>query len=171
MPLDLSLPRHAPELCQYGNYNWDEAAFAIYTLLGPTVPRSSVASVLNQRWLEQGNEDSLTRPAPELTAQVQTLKDAVLAHISLDKGICPRTDGGAAGDLEWWPTAFIVVVSEDWQSVDGGLLFVYVDEERGGEVGMFGLKVRHASEMLECLRFGDEEVGEGREAYGCVPQA
>jgi hypothetical protein len=61
MTADLSLPHQAPELGQYGDCNWDEAAFAVYTLLGDAVSLQDVASALEKQWLEQGNDHHLAR--------------------------------------------------------------------------------------------------------------
>jgi hypothetical protein len=63
------------------------------------------------------------RPAAPV-AELKTLRDVVRAHIALDKGKRERSDGGAAGDLKWWPTVFIVIVRKDWREKVGGLLFV-----------------------------------------------
>ncbi|CAE7195343.1 hypothetical protein P3342_009860 [Pyrenophora teres f. teres] len=170
MTPDLSLPSRAPELGQYGDCNWDDAAFAIYTLLGDKVSLQEVASVLEKQWLEQGNENHLVRPATP-TAEFETLQDIVQAHINLDKGKRERNDGGAAADLEWWPTAFIVVVREDWRTKPGGLLFVFADDEKDCEMDKFYFKIEDAYMMLSSLSFGDEELATSKEAYSQEPQA
>ncbi|KAF2865811.1 hypothetical protein BDV95DRAFT_599500 [Massariosphaeria phaeospora] len=169
MPPDLSLPPRAPTLGHYNDCNWDDAAFALYTLLADKVPLLAVASALEKQWLSQGNETHLVRPAAPVTA-FQTLRDVVQAHIALDKGKRARSDGGAAADLEWWPTAFVVVVREDWDVEPGGLLFVFADEERGYAMDRFFFKVEDAYVMLSSLSFGDEEVARCKAVYGQEPE-
>ncbi|KAI0582606.1 DNase-NucA-NucB domain-containing protein [Pyrenophora tritici-repentis] len=157
MTPDLSLPSRAPELGQYDDCNWDDAAFAVYTLLGDKVSVQDVASVLEKQWLDQGNEKHLVRPA-EPTAKFETLQEIVQAHINLDKGRQPHSD--AVFDLEWWPTAFIVVVREDWRTKTGGLLFVFADDENDCEMDKFYFNIEDAYMMLSSLSFGDEELSD-----------
>lgn len=168
MALDLSLPSQAPELGQYDDCNWDDAAFAVYTLLGDKVPPQDVASALEKQWLEQGNENHLVRPAAS-TIELETLRDVVQAHIDLDKGKHERSDGGAVGDLEWWPTAFVVVVREDWRTKPGGLLFVFADEEKDYKMDKFFFKVEDAYMMLSSLSFMDEELARSKTIYSQEP--
>lgn len=170
MAPDLSLPPRAPELGEYGDYNWDDAAFAVYTLLGDKVPLQDVASTLEKQWLEQGNDDHLVRPAAP-TAAFETLRDVVQAHIAADKGKRERSDGGAKGDLAWYPTAFIVVVRVDWSTKPGGLLFVYADGEKDYEMDKFYFKVDDAYMMLSSLSFGDEDLAASKATYSQEPQA
>jgi hypothetical protein len=92
---------------------------------------SDVASALRKQWAQRGNENHLVRPAP--AAEFDSLRNVVKAHIALDKA----ADAGAENDLEWWPTAFIVEVREDWRTNSGGLLFVFADEEKDHEMDRF----------------------------------
>lgn len=171
MAPDLSLPARTPELGQYGDSNWDDAAFALYTLIGDRAPLPDVASALEEQWLKQGNENHLVRPAEQQpTAELETLKDVVQAHVAMDKGKSERDDGGAAGDLRWWPTAFIVVVREDWRTAPGGLLFVFADDERDCEMDKFFFQVEDAYMMLSSLSFGDEDLVRSKEIYGREPR-
>lgn len=175
MAPDLSLPTHAPELGQYGAYNWDDAAFAVYTLINNKIPLSDAAHALEEQWLQQGNKTHLVRPA-EPAPGFTTLRDVVQAHIALDKvKNKTREDGtggaAAAGDLEWWPTAFIVVVREDWRMTPGGgLLFVFADDEKGCEMDRFFFGVEDAYMMLSSLSFGDEGLVRSKEIYGRKPR-
>jgi hypothetical protein len=169
MNFDLSLPSRAPELGRYGDCNWDDAAFAIYTLLGDKISLQDVASVLEEQWIEQGNESHLVRPAA-LDGEFEALQEIVQAHINLDKGKRERSDGGAVGDLGWWPTAFIVVVREDWRTKLGGLLFVFADEEKEFEMEKFFFKVKDAYTMLSSLSFGDEDLATSKATYSQEPQ-
>ena len=168
MSPDLSLPHQAPKLGKYGDYNWDDAAFAVYSLLGDKTPPQDVASVLEKQWLEQGNQNQLARPVAPAT-ELETLQDVVRAHSALDKGKCQRSGSGAAGDLEWWPTAFVVVVREDWREKVGGLLFAFADEERDYELDMFFFKLEDAYMMLSSLIFGDEDLAGSKAIYGQDP--
>jgi hypothetical protein len=95
-----------------------------------------------------------------------TLQDAVRAHIALDKGKRERSDGSTADDLEWWPTAFFVVVREDWRDNASGLLFVFADEEKEYELDMFFFKLEDAYMMLSSLSFGDEDLAGSKVIYG-----
>jgi hypothetical protein len=169
MALDLTLPAQAPELGQYSDYNWDNAAFAVYTL-DDTVSMQDVVSTLEKQWLEQGNEDHLTRPAAPAT-RLATLRDVVQTHIALDKGKCERSDGAAAGGLEWWPTAFVVVVRKDWETRPDGLLFVFVDDEDEYKMDKFFFKSKDAYMMLSSLSFGDEELARSKQIYGQEAEA
>jgi hypothetical protein len=98
MAPSLSLPTKARELGQYGDCNWDDAVFVVYTLLGNKVPVQNGASALENEWMEHGNEDHVARPAVP-TAEFETLEEILKAHIALDKGKRERDDGAAA-DLE-----------------------------------------------------------------------
>jgi hypothetical protein len=156
----LSLPHQARELGQYAHYNLDKAAFAIYTLLCNNVQLQDVASALEKQWLEQGNEDHLVRRAP--AAEFDSLQGAVRAHVAMIKS----ADAGAASDLEWWPTGFIVLVREDWRTNSGGLSFVFADEEKDYELDKFFFKLEDAYMMLSSLSFGDEELARSKVIYG-----
>jgi hypothetical protein len=166
MAHDLSLPSRAPELGQYREYNWDDAAFAVYTLSNKVLPHE-VASALEKQWLEEGMESHLARPAP--APELNTLQDVMQAHIALDKGIQRRSDGGAKGDLEWWPTAFVVAVQEDWRAKPGGLLFVFVDEDQDCETDRFFFNLEDSYMMLSSLSFQDEELPRSKELYSQDP--
>jgi hypothetical protein len=168
MAYDLSLPHRASELGQYNDYNWDDAAFAVYTLLGAEVPLE-VASALEKQWLEQGNENHLVRPVSS-TLKLNILRDVVEAHIAMDKSVRERSDGGAKGDLEWWPTAFVVAVREDWRTKPGGLLFVFADEENGYELNKFFFSIEDAFMMLSSFSFGDMDLAANKAAYGLEPE-
>ena len=169
MAPDLSLPYRAPELGQYGDCNWDDAAFAVYTLLGDKVSVQEVASALEKQWLEQGNENHLVRPATP-AAEFETLQAVVQAHIALDKGKRERSDGGAKADLEWYPLAFVVVIEEHWRTKPGGLLFVYADDENDCEMDKFCFKTEDAYMLLSSLSFGDEDLATSKATYGQEPQ-
>jgi hypothetical protein len=104
------------------------------------------------------------RPAPHV-ASFESLRDVLNAHIALDKGNHERSDG--AGDLDWWPTAFIVVVDERWRE-PGGLMFVYADEERDCAMDKFFFRVEDAYMMLSSLSFGEEELVDSHECYAQV---
>lgn len=169
MAPDLSLPSHAPDLGKYGDYNWDDAAFAIYTVMGDKIPLKDVASALEEEWLQEGNENHLVRPA-EPAAEFRTLKDVVQAHTALDKVKSERKDGGAAGDLKWWPAAFVVLVREDWGTTPGGLLFVFANDEEDCAMDKFFFKLEDAYMMLSSLSFGDEELVRCKGIYGQEPQ-
>lgn len=169
MAADLNLPLDAPELGKYGDCNWDDAAFAVYTLLNDKISVEEVASVLEKQWLEQGNENHLVRPATP-AAKFETLRAVLEAHISLDKGERKRSDGGAKADLEWYPLAFVVVVEEDWKTKPGGLLFVYADDENDCKMDKFFFKVEDAYMLLSSLSFGDEDLATSKATYSYEPQ-
>lgn len=164
MTFDICLPPRAPELGRYGKYNWEEAAFALYTLVGDKVPLQDVVSVLEQQWLEQGNETHIVRAAAA-KAEFDTLHEIVQAHAGLDKGIRRHSDGSAVCDLEWWPIAFIVVVREDWR-IPGGLLFVYADDEKDCKMDSFFVNVEDAYMLLSGLNCGDEDLAACKVTYG-----
>ncbi|KAI4694539.1 hypothetical protein J4E81_006758 [Alternaria sp. BMP 2799] len=157
MAPDLSLPPQAPELGQCDDFNWNRAAFAVYTFVDG-VSLQDVASTLEKQWLEQGNEDHLVRPAPS-TSELETLQEVLQAHIALDKGA-----DSEANEIEWWPTAFIVVVRKDWKE-PGGLLFVFADDENDYKLDKFFFKVDDAYMMLSSLSFQDETEAGSKEVY------
>lgn len=157
MAPDLSLPPQALELGQCDDFNWDRAAFAVYTLAGE-VSLQDVASTLEKQWLEQGNEDHLVRPAPT-TLELKSLQEVLQAHIALGKG-----RDSERNEIEWWPIAFIVVVREDWKE-PGGLLFVFADDENSYKVDKFFFKVDDAYMMLSSLSFQDETEAGSKEVY------
>ncbi|KAI4614410.1 hypothetical protein J4E83_007063 [Alternaria metachromatica] len=158
MAPDLSLPPQAPELGRCGDeFDWNRAAFAVYTLVDG-VSLQDVASTLEKQWLEQGNEDHLVRPAPS-TSELKTLLEVLQAHIALEKGADSETD-----ELEWWPTAFIVVVRKDWKE-PGGLLFVFADDENDYKLDKFFFQVDDAYMMLSSLSFQDETEAGSKEVY------
>ena len=157
MAPDLSLPPQAPELGQCDDSNWNRAAFAVYTLIDG-VSLQDVASTLQKQWLEQGNKDHLVRPAPH-TSEFQTLQEVLQTHIALDKG-----RDSERNEIEWWPTAFIVVVRQDWRE-HGGLLFVFANDENDYMMDMFFFKVDDAYMMLSSLSFQDETEAGSKEVY------
>lgn len=170
---DLSLPTHCPKLGTYGNTNWDNASFALYTLIDlPYTELTRIATTLEKRWM-QASECSVTHliriPQTHNFAN-KTLQDILSAQIAMDKELTPRSDAGTDGDLGWWPNAFIVVVCRELEK--SGLLFVYADddEEVGKEKGMFAMdkyffKPKDAYMMLSSLVFGDEYLERSKELY------
>ncbi|PYH87692.1 hypothetical protein BO71DRAFT_366832 [Aspergillus ellipticus CBS 707.79] len=166
-PLDLTLPPTYPTLDQGADTNWDEAAFALYSMVAlPPDELSNLLSTLNREW-----KQNMTDEAPPL---VQTpavynfaghsLREVVQAHTTLDKGFTPRDNGGAEGNIQWYPTAFIVVTSRDWE--DKGLLFTYADEDHQFAMDRFFFKIEDAYLMLSSLNFGDETHSSCKENYG-----
>jgi len=168
---DLSLPPACPALGQYGNYNWDDASFALYTLIDmPASELEALACTLDaQRRQNQDGEGSpLVRVAPAHAFSGKSLKDIVSNHVAMDKDISPRDDGAAVGgDLHWYPTAFVVVTTSTWES--GGLLFVYCvddeDEAEGCPMDKFFFCVEDAHFMLSSISFGDESCAESKTTY------
>ncbi|CAD0107835.1 unnamed protein product [Aureobasidium uvarum] len=76
-----------------------------------------------------------------------------------------------AKDLEWYPTAFIVVTAEDVD--DTGLLFVYVDDETEDDdetaecrTDKFFFKQEDANMMLSSLVYDDDTCARSKEIYG-----
>ncbi|KAK4981227.1 hypothetical protein LTR66_010147, partial [Elasticomyces elasticus] len=99
---DISLPACPPELGAYGDRNWDDASFAIYTMIDVTEDElQSIVSTLDKEWMKhQGNEGShLVRVASRYSFAGESLTDIVQAHIEMDKDEAPRDDAAARGDL------------------------------------------------------------------------
>jgi hypothetical protein len=92
MTFDLPLPSRAPELSQWDECVWNDAAFEVYTLLRDTILIRDVASTLEKQWLEQGNEEHLTRPTPP-ASELKMLRHLLKAHIYLDKVKHERING------------------------------------------------------------------------------
>lgn len=164
--LDLSLPSHAPELGQYESMNHDDATFALYTLADLSEFQvQEVANALEQEWMDEMGTHLVRLAQPTSIYANKTLKDIVRAHVAMDKGIKPRSDGGAAGDISWWPTAFIVITKKDWKDPNA-LLFVLADDSKKGfPMDKFFFKLDDAYMMLSSLSFGDEYLGGCRELY------
>ncbi|KAK4997820.1 hypothetical protein LTR66_002841 [Elasticomyces elasticus] len=164
---DISLPPCAPELGAYGDRNWDDASFAIYTLIDVTEDElQSIATTLDKEWMEnQGNEGShLVRVAPRYKFAGKSLENIVQAHIEMDKDETPRDDAAARGDLNWYPTAFLILTRRDW--MERGLLFVYADIEKDDcPMDKFFFLPKDAYMMLSSISFGDEECARCKEIY------
>ncbi|KAI1406369.1 hypothetical protein F4819DRAFT_441369 [Hypoxylon fuscum] len=164
---DLSLPPAAPELGEYSDCNLDDAAFALYSLADmPESCVQEIASTLEKEWIKNELGTHLALPAkPTANFNNKTLEDVARAHIAMDKKFKPRDDGGAKGDLSWWPTAFLVIVKQDWKT-PGGLLFVFVEDEKGGcPMDKFFFNLGDAYAMLSSLSFGDEDIADLKEKY------
>lgn len=165
---DLTLPTDSPELGSYGDKNWDDASFALYTLVDiPTNELESIASLLDNEWMEnQGNGGlHLVRLAPLNNGNLagKNLADVVKAHIRMDKGEVPRCDAAASGDLSWYPSAFLVVASREWET--DGLLFVYADTELADcPMDKFFFCPKDGYLMLSSIVFG-EDCARSKEIY------
>ncbi|KAB8068365.1 hypothetical protein BDV29DRAFT_71341 [Aspergillus leporis] len=174
MTLDLSLPSTCPALCVYGDYNWDAASFALYTLIDLS-PKDleKLLSILNKEWLEN-NPTPIVRTPKTHNLAGKTLKDVVQAQVNLDKEITPVSGGQAKGVVGWYPTAFIVVTTRDW--TDEGLLFVYMDDTDDDEgnkedpevrqMDKFFFGVDDAPLLLSSFSFGDLAFVDAKEQYG-----
>ncbi|PLN84998.1 hypothetical protein BDW42DRAFT_191089 [Aspergillus taichungensis] len=173
MAPDLSLPPTCPALCQYGDYNWDDASFALYTLIDLSVEDlERVLSTLNREWLED-NPNPLVRTPETHNFAGKTLKDVVQAQVDLDKEVTPVSGGEAQGNLGWYPTAFIVVTTRDW--ADSGLLMVFMDDTDDDEgnkedpevrqMDQFFFSVDDAPLLLSSFSFGDLAFVDAKEQY------
>lgn len=74
MTPDLSLPSHNPKLNTYGNTNWDNASFVLYTLIDlPHIELIRKASTLGERWMQASEYSDphliRTSPNPQLHQQ------------------------------------------------------------------------------------------------------
>ncbi|KAJ5117349.1 hypothetical protein N7448_010981 [Penicillium atrosanguineum] len=164
---DLSLPSHSPELGDFGDKNLDSASFALYTLVDvPASELKSIVSLLDKEWMEkQGNEGPhLVRLAPINDLAGKSLNDVVKTHIHMDKEETPRNDAGASGDLNWYPSAFLVVTSNEWKK--HGILFVYADTEQTNFLmDKFFFLPKDGYMMLSSIIFSDEEYARSKAKY------
>jgi hypothetical protein len=170
-----------PNLAGYGKYSWSNASFALYSAIDMS-KRSleAIAADLDAKWYaEQGNEGShLSRVAP---FPIHTsLIDILEAHAGLEKVVPGQSEEQhGALDLEWYPTAFVVVTAEVLD--ERGLLFVYVDDEvedEGGDdevnqdettqfpIDKFYFKQKDANVMLSTLIYDDDSAARMKEIYG-----
>ncbi|KAB8231243.1 uncharacterized protein BDW43DRAFT_301902 [Aspergillus alliaceus] len=174
MTLDLSLPSTCPALCVYGDYSWDAASFALYTLIDLSPEDlERLLSILNKEWLEN-NPTPIVRTPKTHNLAGKRLKDAVQAQVDLDKEITPVSGGQAKGVMGWYPTAFIVVTTQDW--ADEGLLFVFMDDTDDDEgnkedpevrrMDKFFFEVDDAPLLLSSFSFGDLAFVDAKEQYG-----
>ncbi|KAF4762104.1 hypothetical protein N7455_002917 [Penicillium solitum] len=165
--LDLSLPSYSPELGDFGNKNLDSATFALYTLVDlPASELESIASLLDKEWMEkQGNEGPhLVCLAPSNNFAGKSLNDIVTTHIQIDKDETLCDDAGATGDLGWYPSAFLVVTSNEWKK--HGILFVFADtEQMGFPMDKFFFLPKDGYMMLSSIIFGDEECARSKEQF------
>jgi len=168
MPLDLTLPSHAPELGGWDNYNADDASFALYTLIPSDRDQlKEIADRLEKKWMQDSDYENthLVRVAPNAEFTDRTLQDILEAHIALDKEVTPPQEGQAAdGDIHWYARAFIVLVDEDWEDGEG-LLFVYADDDEEDEFRLrsFRFKGREGYSFLSSLSFGDITLQEAED--------
>ncbi|KAK5139278.1 hypothetical protein LTR04_003729 [Oleoguttula sp. CCFEE 6159] len=162
---DLSLPPQAPELGMYCDKNWDDASFAVYTLVDVSEDElQEICDVPDNQLMEnQGGEGShLVRVAPQHNFAGKTLKDILDYHVQMDKSDFPADEDKYG--LDWFPTAFVVLTSQDWKSE--GLLFVYVDDEAEGcPLDKFFFLLEDSYMMLSSISFGDETCTRSKEIY------
>ncbi|RDH37635.1 hypothetical protein BDQ94DRAFT_157108 [Aspergillus welwitschiae] len=129
--LDLTLPSTCPELHQSSNSNWDDASFALYSMVElSSEDLDKLSTALNREWKQEMTDEAmpLVRTPTVYDFKGKSLEDVVRAHVELDKEFTPRDDGGAEGDIHWYPTAFVVVTTREWE--EQGLLLVYADVEQ-----------------------------------------
>lgn len=175
--MDLTLPPTCPDLGIYGKYSWSNASFALYTLIPTSESHmQEIATTLDAEWYEdQGNEGShLVRIAPSHNFANKSLSDILEAHVKLDK-VAPGQSESQHGapELQWYPTAFVVVTAENID--DKGLLFVYVDDEveEDDEVpecktDKFFFKQKDANSMLSSLVYDDDTAARSKDIYGII---
>jgi hypothetical protein len=158
-------------LAGYGENSWSNASFTLYSVIDMS-KRSlgEIAAGLDAKWIhEQGNEGSHPiRVAPLHTSLI----DIRETHAAMDK-IAPgqsEADYGAL-DIEWCPTAFVVVTAKTLN--DKGLLFVYVDDEIEDEDGDDDVKKDENTQfpidkffsMLSTLIYDDDSAARTKEIY------
>lgn len=175
---DLTIPPTFSRLSGYGKYAWSESSFALYSIIETSEQRlEEIAAVLDAEWLEeQGNEGShLVRVAP--SPFHKSLAEILETHAALEK-VAPGQVEHQFGalDLEWYPTAFIVVTAE--MPDDKGLLFVFVNDEAGIEdededekttefpLDKFFFKQKDAHSMLSTLIYDDDSAARAKGIYG-----
>lgn len=159
--MDLSLPSHAPKLDGYQDAVWDDASFPFYSLIETSKQKlQEIASTIEEQWMEDSNYEGshLIRLAPNFNFAGKSLTDVVKAYIELDKERTPQADPPpTSGDIiAWYPIAFVVLVEEDWQN--GGLMFVYADDEDEYALHKFTFLVEKEYSFLSSLLFGDISV-------------
>lgn len=162
---DLSLPSHCPELARETDTNWDDASFALYTLVElPPHELQNIASLLEKEWIEKDLNCHLVRIPTRHNFVGKSLRDIVHAHVQMDKELTLRNDPVARGDIAWFPIGFLVITSQEWR--DRGVLFVYVDyHEPARPVDKFFFRLEDAYMMLSSINFGDEECARSKEIY------
>ncbi|KAF2195967.1 hypothetical protein GQ43DRAFT_445527 [Delitschia confertaspora ATCC 74209] len=149
---DLSLPSSGPNWTPYDEYNQDDTSFALYTLT--SLSKSELEDLRdaldNEWWEKQGKEGThLIRLPPKYDFSGKSLKDIVKSHDELN-----RQHGD---ELEWYPSAFVVVV-DGFREKDGALLFVYEDtEDEGRAMSSFKFPIKQAYMVLSSIMFGDED--------------
>jgi hypothetical protein len=183
---DLTLPPTFPRLSGYGKYAWGDSSFSLYSIIETSEERlKDIAAALDAEWYEeQGFQGShLVRVAPSPIHK--SLADILEVHANLEK-VAPDQDEQKFGalDLEWYPTAFIVVTAETLE--DRGLLFVFVDDESEDEseedgdndgdndgnkttefpLDKFFFEQKDAHSMLSTLMYDDDSAARAKEIYG-----
>lgn len=169
--MDLTLPPTAPQLGRYSRYNWDRSSFAVYTLIKINEQSlHTLASKLEEEGLE--DYEHVVRIAPNHDFSGKSLQDVLEAHISLLENdvetVVPYGEFND-GDLRWFPTAFIVLTSNDGTTETGRFLFVCADpydEPDECPMDKFYFGVEDADAMLSGIRLGDEVFADAKEVYG-----
>lgn len=133
----------------------------------------SIAIRLEKDWWEQYWEQGwhLIRLPPDRNFEGGSLRDVLEAHISFVENDPHETalatsDEYYAGDLDWFPTAFIVITSNYIET--SPLLLVYADshnERTDCPVDMFYFRAEDASSMLSSIRLGDSTCADSKEIY------
>ncbi|KAH0009805.1 hypothetical protein KCU78_g10569, partial [Aureobasidium melanogenum] len=172
--MNLILSPTCPALGLYGDYSWDNASFALYTIIETNDERmQQIAKRLDEEWYEgQGNQGShLVRVAPSHNFANKSLSNILEAHVKLDK-VAPGQSESQYGapELQWYPTAFIAVTADDVD--DKGLLLVYVDDEVEDDdevaecrTDKFFFKQKDANSMLSSLVYDDDTCPRLKDIY------
>ncbi|KAI9038550.1 uncharacterized protein KD926_010679 [Aspergillus affinis] len=173
MSLDLSLPATCPALCGYLRYSWDLAAFALYTLIDH---------------YNYGSEVPLVRLPETYNLAGRILKDVVQAHVDLDKEATldpnlrvPGYEYSAIGDVGFYPTAFLVVTTPNWDNE--GVPFVFMDDTDVSEnedtyldpevrpMDKFSMPLDEAQGLLESFSLSNLGMLVAKEQYGLEQNA
>ncbi|GAB7351783.1 hypothetical protein MBLNU459_g2357t1 [Dothideomycetes sp. NU459] len=167
--MDLTVPPTAPMLGKYGRYNWDRSTFAIYTLV-PTSEQSlhDIASQLEYEWWEEEWDAAvhLVSVAPNCNFEGKGLKDVIISLLLDDVQHVTAYGEFNDGDLHWFPTAFIVLTSNDIET--NGPLFVYADpydELAVCPLDKFHFRLEDAHCLLTSIRSGDEVFTSAKQTY------
>ncbi|PLB41068.1 uncharacterized protein BDW47DRAFT_74987 [Aspergillus candidus] len=171
---DLSLPPTCPPLGAFENYNMDDAAFALYTLVDlPPSSLSELTTLVNSEWITSPDVPPLVLLPDRYNFTGQPLRAVLDAHVALDKDITPRDDNpDVEGNLHWFPSAFIVVTDVDWAT--RGLLFVYLDDRDDEGEGLdaesrslekFFFRAQDAYPFLGSVSYGDSTLCQAKEEH------
>lgn len=160
--LDLSLPHHVPEIEKYGNFNYDIAQYALYSLLDIShAELQDLCVSIEADYIEdQGEaEPHLITVPPIYNFSGKRLRDIFEHHVRFMNTHLE----GEREDPSWFALAFAVINERDWRS--NGVLLVNLDCVPDS----FQMPTNEAQHILTSLRDIDDTWEHLKDSYQLRP--